>query len=110
MLVEMADRLVERHLRQRAFVDGGGKVGVVLEVLLSIRLARREAREVVERLVMRLEGLRARLEGIDDAALLARVAPAIPGRVVPAAAVPGPGDAFRRKRVADRLLGRRRQR
>src|SRR6185436_19819461 len=73
MLVQPAHRLVERDLRQRALVDGGGEVVVVLEVLLAVRLARREALVVVERLVVRLEGERARAVRVDHRALLARI-------------------------------------
>ena len=55
MLVEAPGRLVERHRRQRAGVDVAQEVLAVLQMLLAIRRARREAREIVERLMVRLE-------------------------------------------------------
>src|SRR5260221_10072125 len=108
MLVEAADRLVERHLRQRALVRGGDEVGVVPEVTLAVGLPGREALVVIERLVVRLEGRRAGAVGVDDGALLARILAPIARRLAPSAGVPGPGDAFRRERVADVLLAHRR--
>ena len=89
VLVEPAGRLVEHHLRQRPLVDVGDQVLVVLQVLRALGRAGREALEVVERLVVRLEP-EAALARVDHGALLFRIAPAVGGGGVPAAGVPGP--------------------
>ena len=109
VLVEPAGGLVEHHLRQRPLVDVGEQVVVVLQVLRALGRAGREALEVVERLVVRLEP-EAALARVDHRTLVFRSAPAVGGGGVPAAGVPGPRHALRAERVADGLLVLRRQR
>src|SRR6185437_5465323 len=61
--VEIALRLVERHRRQRAGLDGGDEMVArraaadarIAQVLLPCRRARTKLAEIIERLMMRLE-------------------------------------------------------
>ncbi len=55
VLVQRPLGLVEHDLRQLAALDAGDQIGVILEMLGSVRGARREPREIIERLVMRHE-------------------------------------------------------
>src|SRR5262249_28871704 len=84
MLALRAARLPERHRGQAAVGDRGQQVGLVLQVLGARRRALAVAREVDERLMMELEQS-VRLAG---------------ERVVPAAGIPGPADAFVAEAVA----------
>src|SRR6185437_8150028 len=59
MLVQHALGLVERDLREFALVDAGDQVLVVFQMAGAVRRPRREAREIVERLMMRDEIRRA---------------------------------------------------
>ena len=105
-----ADRLVERHPGQRARVDRREELVAVLQVLRALGRSGRVAREIVERLVVRLE-VRARgLAVVDDRAFRLRILPAVRERRVPAARVPRPRDALRGERVADGLRRLRRHR
>jgi hypothetical protein len=70
MLIEAALGLVERDRRQFALLDAGDEVRIILEMLLAIARSRREAREIVERLVVRLEVGAARGTVVDDLPLL----------------------------------------
>src|SRR5882672_7739683 len=93
MLVQLPNRLVESYLWQGAVVDVSEEVFSVPQVLRAIGAAGRESREIVERLVMRLEvGL---LRVVDKRA--------IRQRLIPASGIPGPGNALLRKRVPYRL-------
>src|ERR1051326_6298123 len=90
MLRQPAGRLVERHLRKLAAVDGGEEILAVFQVALAVRGARRESRVIVERLVVGLEVRAAGVPVVDDRALFFGVALAVGERLVPAARVPGP--------------------
>ena len=104
MLGVAAGGLEERHLRQRSLVDRLQHFFFVFQVLRAVCGARREARVVVERLVVRLED-RARVRArVDHRALRLRILPPVGKRRVPAAGIPGPGNAFRRERVANRAV------
>jgi hypothetical protein len=105
-----AGGLVEHDRGQRAGGDVAQQVVAVLQVLGAVLRARRVARVVVERLVVRLEVRAALVARVDHAPLRAgRLAP-IGERRVPSARVPGPGHALGAQRVADRALRLRRHR
>src|SRR5207249_12118977 len=110
MLVETSGRLVEGYLRQRALFDVGKERRDVLQVARAVGGARREARIVVEWLVVRLEDRAARVAVVDDVALRFRILPAVGERFVPAARVPRPAHTLGGERITDRLLLERRQR
>src|SRR5438132_241155 len=110
MLRQNADRFVEHDMRQGAGIDVAQKVLAILEMLGAILGARREAREIIERLMVRLEIRAAVAARIDDAALLLVRPAAVLQRQVPTARIPSPADVLRRQRIADRLRGLRRER
>src|SRR5207302_9015210 len=100
MLVVAPHGLIKRDLRQPASGDISEEILAVLEMRGAIGRTWRVAREVVERLMMRLKGERARAARVDHGALFLRIAPPIGERRVPAAAVPRPRHALGRERVA----------
>src|SRR3989442_3185205 len=71
--------------------------------------ARRESREVIERMMVRLEGIAAR-SCVDDLAFFLRRLTSIFKREIPAACVPCPAHILGGQGVADGLQGLRRQR
>ena len=125
MLVLIAERLHEAHLGQRPILGGGDELDLVLQVCRTIGGAGGVAREVVERLMVELEGRigaeRVLAVGGRDVRVRARairraVRPARSGRVarrvVPAPRVPRPADAGIAHPIADvqgrvRVIGRR---
>src|SRR5205823_9617157 len=106
VLVLLADRLDEAHRLERAGLRRGDELHLVAQVRGAGGGARREAREVVERLVVELEqlvravrvhpgGERVRVgAGARRGAVRPAGAAHVAGRVVPAAGVPGPVDAL----------------
>src|SRR5262249_22936106 len=99
MLVQPADRLVERYLRQCAGIDRGDEIIVVSQVLLAIFGAGRKTHVVVERLMVRLEVDRAVLAVVDHGARLGRWLATVGECRLEAAAVPDPAHALRAQRV-----------
>src|SRR6266508_2031942 len=83
MLVETPGRLVEGYLWQRALFDVGKERHDVLQVARALGGARREARIVVEWVVVRLEDRAACVAVVDDVALRFRILPAVGKRFVP---------------------------
>src|SRR5438552_5454669 len=90
MLVEASARLVEGDLGERSGVDIIQEVAAVLQMLGAVGGARREARIVIERLVVWLEIGAPVLTRVDDPAFFVRRASSVCDREAPAASVPGP--------------------
>src|SRR5689334_11676151 len=103
MLIQNPRRLVEDDLWEATAIDRCRHSRVVLQMFVTIGRSRREAREIIERMMMGDEIRRAVGAGRDDLARRARRLHAILDGGVPGARVPHPRDALRRKRVADRL-------
>src|SRR5260370_40227376 len=101
MLIEPANWLIERHLRQNAGVNVAQKIIAVFQIPSAISRAWCKAAVVVEWLMVRHEVWAAVFACVDDAALLAGRPPPILESEIPAARIPRPTDAPRRQGVAD---------
>src|SRR5689334_3092092 len=102
VLGESSRGLVESDLGQRTAIDGGDEIGPVAQMLRAAGRAGGEVREIIERLVMRLEIRTAGGPVVDDRPLRRRLLAAVGQGRVPRARVPRPGDILRRERIAYR--------